>query len=68
MINKWLRMNMYFQDLKKDERGVTAIEYGLIAAAMAVMLLAIFDGSGTFVTAIKNVFSSISSMLGAAGS
>lgn len=61
------RLKVFFHDLKKDERGVTAIEYGLIAAAMAVMLLALFDGSGTFVTAIKAVFTSISSMLGAAG-
>ncbi len=31
---------------KQDQRGVTAIEYGLIAVAVAVLIVAVFYGSG----------------------
>ena len=31
----------------KDERGATAIEYGLIAAGIAVAIIAVVQGLGT---------------------
>lgn len=47
-------------DLYRDERGVTAMEYGLIAAVMAVVIIAAF---GVFGNALNNAFHTISSNL-----
>jgi pilus assembly protein Flp/PilA len=44
-------MNKFFSRFAKDESGATAIEYGLIAALIAVVLVAAMgvlgDGLGT---------------------
>lgn len=40
----------------KDEDGVTAIEYGLIAALIAVFLIGALTGLGT---ALQNTFNAI---------
>jgi pilus assembly protein Flp/PilA len=47
----------------RDESGATAIEYGLIAAAMAVAILA---GMALLGPAISGVFSTIAGDLGPA--
>lgn len=45
----------------KNQEGVTAIEYAVIAVAISAMLLAVFgNGDGTFVTAIKEKFDVLS--------
>jgi pilus assembly protein Flp/PilA len=44
----------------KDERGVTAIEYGLIAAGIAVAIIATVDALGT---QLNTTFSSVSTAL-----
>jgi pilus assembly protein Flp/PilA len=39
MITKlYVKTSMFLSQFKNDERGVTAIEYGLIAVAMAVLV------------------------------
>jgi pilus assembly protein Flp/PilA len=43
-----------------DRRGATAIEYGLIAAGIAVAIIAVVQGLGTN---LSNTFSSVSSSL-----
>ena len=43
-----------------DDSGATAIEYGLIAAGIAVAIIAVVNGLGT---QLNNTFSSISSQL-----
>jgi pilus assembly protein Flp/PilA len=51
------------QNLKrflKDESGATAIEYGLIAAGVALAIIAAVKGIGT---KLNTTFSSISSQL-----
>lgn len=48
----------------KDEKGVTAIEYGLIASGIAVAIVAVVEGLGTN---LKTTFSSISTALGGGG-
>lgn len=40
----------------KDEEGVTAIEYGLIAALIAVVIIAAVTATGT---AVSTTFSSV---------
>jgi Flp pilus assembly pilin Flp len=43
--------------LKRDDRGVTAVEYAVIAAVMAAAVAAAFGGlSGSLGTAISSVF------------
>jgi len=44
----------------KDESGATAIEYGLIAAGIAVAIITVVNGLGT---KLKTTFSSISTAL-----
>ncbi|MCL1145372.1 Flp family type IVb pilin [Shewanella marinintestina] len=48
---------------KKDERGVTAIEYGLIGVAMAVALTAAFASDGSLMTALNDAFAKITANL-----
>lgn len=37
-------MNTRITQFLRDEEGATAIEYGIIAGLMAVILVAVFDG------------------------
>ena len=39
----YIRGQMLLDDLRNDQRGVTAIEYAVIAAAVAVVVIAVFD-------------------------
>lgn len=51
----------------RDEEGATAIEYGVIAGLMAVLLIGIFSSTTTgFGGAITTMFSNIAIRLGAA--
>ncbi len=53
-------MRRLFSTLYKDERGVTALEYGLIAALIAVVIIAAVGFLGTSVsTAFNSVANSI---------
>ncbi|GAL34227.1 Flp pilus assembly protein [Vibrio maritimus] len=54
-------------EFKRDERGVTAIEYGLIGVAMAVALAAILGtGEGEFLKELTDAFDGIASKLSTA--
>ena len=46
--------------LKSDNRGVTALEYGLIAAVVAIVMVA---GASTLGTRLNNTFTSIATYL-----
>ena len=47
-----------------DDRGATAIEYGLIAAGISVAIIATVNALGT---QLQNTFSTVSSQLATAG-
>ncbi|WP_028292394.1 Flp family type IVb pilin [Oceanobacter kriegii] len=47
----------------QDESGVTAIEYGILAASMAAAITLIFGSDGVFVTALKERFSAIADQI-----
>ncbi|MBB3008573.1 Flp family type IVb pilin [Cupriavidus alkaliphilus] len=49
-----------FQQFMRDEEGVTAIEYGLIAALIAIVIIASVQIVGT---QLNSVFSKIGSAL-----
>ena len=53
-------MRNLFWKFIKDDRGVTAIEYGLIAAGIAVAIIATVDTVGTKLNA---TFTSVSNAL-----
>ncbi|VEJ08873.1 Flp family type IVb pilin [Actinobacillus delphinicola] len=50
----------------KDERGVTAIEYGLIAVAVAAMIIAVFYNKNGFIHKLEDRFGSLSSAISTA--
>ena len=51
----------------QDESGVTAIEYGILAAAMAAAIGAIFGSDGVFVTALTDKFRQIADQISGSG-
>ncbi len=48
------------RDLKSDNKGVTMIEYALIAGLISVVAIALLSAMGT---SVKNLFSTINSAL-----
>jgi pilus assembly protein Flp/PilA len=44
----------------KDESGATAVEYGLIAASISVMIISVVKGAGSN---LKTAFGSVSTAL-----
>ncbi|HDR1886119.1 TPA: Flp family type IVb pilin, partial [Pasteurella multocida] len=56
------------RNFKKDERGVTAIEYGLIAVAIALFIVALFYNDGGFMKALKQKFTDLSTTISGAQS
>ncbi|MHA6194572.1 Flp family type IVb pilin [Pseudomonas wadenswilerensis] len=46
-----------------DESGVTAIEYGILAAAMAAAIGIIFGEDGVFISALKDRFAKIGNQI-----
>jgi pilus assembly protein Flp/PilA len=57
------KMKNLFKKIKKDESGATAIEYGLIAALIAVVLI---SSLGLLGNNIKSSFGKISNSVGTA--
>lgn len=47
----------------RDDSGVTAIEYGILAAAMAAAIGVIFGSDGVFVTALREKFEEIAGQI-----
>jgi pilus assembly protein Flp/PilA len=48
------------RDLRGDKKGVTMIEYALIAGLISVVAIALLSAMGT---SVKNIFSSINDAL-----
>lgn len=49
-------MKSLFTRFAKDESGATAIEYGLIAAGLAVVIITVFSSGGKFGTTLNALF------------
>ncbi len=54
------------RNFKKDEAGVTAIEYGLIAVAIAVLIVAVFYNQNGFIAKLQNQFNTLTSTVSGA--
>jgi pilus assembly protein Flp/PilA len=53
-----------FKRFLRDESGATAIEYGLIAAGISVVIIGVVNSLGT---QLKTTFTNVSTQLGNAG-
>lgn len=47
------------KDFLRDESGVTAIEYGILAAGVAVVIGALVSSDGTFSKTLDSLFDNI---------
>ena len=47
------------KDFLRDESGVTAIEYGILAAGVAVVIGALVSSDGTFSNTLDSLFDNI---------
>jgi len=59
-------MTKFFTRFFKDEEGATAIEYGIIAGLISVVLIAAFSSTSGLGLALTTLFSNIASALTAA--
>ncbi|MEZ8468123.1 Flp family type IVb pilin [Vibrio splendidus] len=67
MITKlYVKTSMFLSQFKNDERGVTAIEYGLIAVAMAVLVTTAV-GTGGFIGKLEAAFTAVGKAIDTAG-
>lgn len=51
------------RNFKNDQRGVTAIEYGLIAIAMAAFIVFVFSSKGGFIEELRGKFDQLGKTL-----
>ncbi|AJA45148.1 pilus assembly protein Flp/PilA [Frischella perrara] len=51
------------QNFLKREDGVTAIEYAIVAAGVAAVVVVLFQDGGTFQQAMEGIFNRLSSQL-----
>ncbi|WP_424408038.1 Flp family type IVb pilin [Pasteurella sp. PK-2025] len=61
MLNKlttkaYISVTESLRRFKENQSGVTAIEYGLIAVAVAVLIVAVFYKNDGFIDSLKNQF------------
>ena len=52
-------MKSLFTRFAKDESGATAIEYGLIAAGLAVVIITVFSQGGKMGTTLTDLFGKV---------
>lgn len=52
------------RNFKQNQQGVTAIEYGLIAVALAILIIAVFYNEGGFIQSLKGKFETLTSTIG----
>ena len=54
-------------DNLKSQRGVTAIEYGVMAAGLALALSLLFSSDSSFIEGLKNAFKGIADKMNVGG-
>ncbi|MEX0337167.1 Flp family type IVb pilin [Vibrio tubiashii] len=60
----YVHAKLALENYKNDERGVTAIEYGLIAAGISIVIASLVGGIGD---ELVRIFTSIKTELASAG-
>lgn len=51
------------RNFKQNQQGVTAIEYGLIAVALAILIIAVFYNEGGFIVKLKEKFETLTNTI-----
>ena len=59
----FLKLKSIFNEFKSSEKGVTATEYGLIAVAVAAMIVATFYTYPSLVSTIRNDLISVATIV-----
>ncbi|WGE51438.1 Flp family type IVb pilin [Actinobacillus equuli subsp. haemolyticus] len=52
------------RNFKQNQQGVTAIEYGLIAIALAILIIAVFYNDKGFIVKLKEKFDALTTSIG----
>ncbi|WP_424405631.1 Flp family type IVb pilin [Pasteurella sp. PK-2025] len=71
MLNKlttkaYISVTESLRRFKENQSGVTAIEYGLIAVAVAVLIVAVFYNNDGFIKKLESKFGSLAQTMSAA--
>ena len=45
-LSTYIKAKLLLEEFRKDERGVTAIEYAVLGVAVAAVVIAVFNGTG----------------------
>ncbi|WP_218059462.1 Flp family type IVb pilin [Gilliamella sp. App4-10] len=59
------KVRTFLGKFAKTEEGVTAIEYAIVAAGVAVVVMAVFASGGPVETMLKTIFESLKNKVGA---
>ncbi|WGE86211.1 Flp family type IVb pilin [Actinobacillus equuli] len=52
------------RNFRQNQQGVTAIEYGLIAIALAILIIAVFYNDKGFIMKLKQKFDALTTSIG----
>ena len=55
----YVKVTEAIRSFKENNEGVTAIEYGLIAVAVAALVVTVFYNKGGFIYALRTKFSTL---------
>ncbi|MDP8079595.1 Flp family type IVb pilin [Phocoenobacter skyensis] len=56
-----------YRNFREDNRGVTAIEYGLIAVFIAAFVITVFSSDTGFIAQMKSKFTELGSKISSVG-
>ena len=59
----YVKVTEAIRSFKENNEGVTAIEYGLIAIAVAALIATVFYTKGGFIDALKAKFSALATKI-----
>ncbi|NOI14432.1 Flp family type IVb pilin [Vibrio hepatarius] len=62
---KLYEFKLYLLELRDDQRGVTAVEYAIIAVAMSAIILAVFK-NGALKGALEDAVNAVQANMGTA--
>ncbi len=65
LLSTYVKAKIALEDFKKDQRGVTAIEYAMVGVAIATIVGTVFasTGDGTLGAALKTAIGNISTKI-----
>lgn len=64
--NLYFKVIFFLRMFYQDQRGITSVEYGLIAVAVAVFVVAVLSGDHSFVKAMSSKFSDLTTIVSGA--